>query len=255
MGMFYNNATCDIYIGQGAGRKLMRDLDNAKRSVKIVSPFLSPFLISKLIDIHNRKIIVELITTDTIEDFYVDSRKNIYQLIQQQREVDVSAVQRKARLNLKRITFVGLGIVFFLLSLVSMYLLQNLQMGLLLIPAFISFFIARNFNLRLKKISIYNYSYHQLFPFRVFSSRDVSHKYLPFIHGKIYLIDDEIAYLGSLNFTGGGTMNNYETRIRITDLKAVKTMSAEFASLFNTASFPQRDIALWGKDLYGEPLN
>ena len=254
MGMFYNNATCDIYIGQGAGRKLMRDLDNAKHSVKIVSPFLSPFLISKLIDIHNRKISVELITTDTIEDFYVDSRKNIYQLIQQQREVDVPAVRYKSRLNFKRITFIGLGIAMSLLSLVSIYLLHNLQMGLLLIPAFVLFFIARHFNLRLKKISIYNYSYHQLFPFRVYSSRDESNKYLPFIHGKIYLIDDEIAYLGSLNFTGSGTVNNYETRIRVTDLNAVKTMSAEFTSLFNSNNFPQRDIALWGKELYGEPL-
>ncbi len=47
--MFYNGANCDIYIGKGAGKKLLHDIRNAKASIKIVSPYLSPFLISKLI--------------------------------------------------------------------------------------------------------------------------------------------------------------------------------------------------------------
>ena len=39
MRTFFNGANCDIYIGQGAGKKLLDDITNAKRSVKIVSPF------------------------------------------------------------------------------------------------------------------------------------------------------------------------------------------------------------------------
>ena len=37
MRTFFNGANCDIYIGQGAGKKLLDDITNAKRSVKIVS--------------------------------------------------------------------------------------------------------------------------------------------------------------------------------------------------------------------------
>ena len=79
--MFYNGANCDIYIGKGAGKKLLNDIRNAKKSIKIVSPYLSPFLISELISIRKRNLDVELITTDNIEDFYGNYEKNIHQLI------------------------------------------------------------------------------------------------------------------------------------------------------------------------------
>ncbi len=68
--MFYNGANCDIYIGKGAGKKLLNDIRNARKSVKIVSPYLSPFLITELINFRKRNLEVELITTDNIEDFY-----------------------------------------------------------------------------------------------------------------------------------------------------------------------------------------
>jgi len=53
--MFLNNTNCDVYMGTGAGKKLMEDIENAKSSVKILSPFLSPFLVRKLIDLNNEK--------------------------------------------------------------------------------------------------------------------------------------------------------------------------------------------------------
>ena len=37
--MFYNGANCDIYIGKGAGKKLLNDIRNAQKSIKIVSPY------------------------------------------------------------------------------------------------------------------------------------------------------------------------------------------------------------------------
>ena len=86
MGMFYNGAYCDIYIGKGAGKKLLSDIRNARKSVKIVSPYLSPFLITELINFKKRNLKVELITTDNIEDFYGNLEKNIHQLIKQNRD-------------------------------------------------------------------------------------------------------------------------------------------------------------------------
>ena len=42
-----------------------------------------------------------------------------------------------------------------------------------------------------------------------------------FIHNKIYVIDNQIAYLGSMNLTSNGMSSNVETRIRISDIGIV----------------------------------
>ena len=76
-----------------------------------------------------------------------------------------------------------------------------------------------------------------------------------FIHSKIYLIDDQIVYLGSLNFTASGTKHNYETRIRTTDSNAIKEIKDELYQLLNHSNLPERDIQYWGKQLYKEPIN
>jgi len=76
-----------------------------------------------------------------------------------------------------------------------------------------------------------------------------------FIHSKIYLIDDKIAYMGSLNFTSSGTKHNYETRIRTEDASAIKEIKDEFYQLMNNFHLPERDIQRWGRELYVEAIN
>jgi hypothetical protein len=39
--MYFNNTNCDLYIGTGAGKKLLEEIARAESSVKIVSPFVS----------------------------------------------------------------------------------------------------------------------------------------------------------------------------------------------------------------------
>ena len=95
--MFYNGAKCDIYIGKGAGKKLLLDIRNARKSIKIVSPYLSPFLISELISFRKRNLEVELVTTDNIEDFYGKYERNIHKLIIQNRETDKEAEEKREK--------------------------------------------------------------------------------------------------------------------------------------------------------------
>ena len=76
-----------------------------------------------------------------------------------------------------------------------------------------------------------------------------------FIHSKIYLIDERIAYLGSLNFTVSGTKHNYETRVRITDSIALREISDEFDQLMNHSHLPECNTQIWGQQLYTEPIN
>ena len=253
--MYFNQAVCDVYIGIGAGKKLMQEIGNAKRSVKIVSPFLSPVLVRKLINLHYKNIEVQLITVDTIEDFYGDRQKNIHQLIFQDRTIDKQAETQRSKWR-KRKQFLFIILIFLVLVLIATAILIQERMVLWgFMPLLPVWFTIRYYSSKIRSAKIYNYSYSQLFPFKVFTTPESNSYSHPFIHSKIYLIDDEIAYLGSLNFTHNGTRNNYETRIRIADRKAIKELNAEFDTLFANENYLEKELSEWGRELYLEPLN
>ncbi|WP_294287379.1 phospholipase D family protein [uncultured Chryseobacterium sp.] len=253
MGIFYNNAVCDIYIGKSAGVKVMQDIRSARRNVKIVSPYLSPVLIKELIDLHSRGIQIRLITSDEIEDFY-GYDKNIHKLIIQHKHVDEKA--KEIRDNLLSLSgtllfaMIGLGVVL----LPLMYLLNNFKLAYGFIAVILMFFVRDAVVKKIKKTKVYHYTYKQLFPFKVFvspNSGNATHK--TFVHSKIYIIDDEIAYIGSLNFTKSGMRDNHETRIRTTDPEAVAKIIEEVKEVFYHSRLPERDIQFWGSQLYEEP--
>lgn len=253
--MFYNGAKCDIYIGKGAGKKLLYDIQNARKSVKIVSPYLSPFLIAELIKFRNRNLEVELITSDNIEDFYANYEKNITKLINQNRETDQIAVEKREKWKdtSKILTYIGFGLLIILVAIG--YYLKDPKITLGLIPIIIIFLVVKRYKNKIKNTRIYSYWYSQLFPFKVYMSPDKSDQSDTFIHSKIYLIDDKIAYLGSLNFTSSGTKHNYETRIRTEDPNAINEIKDEIYQLLNHSHLPEKDIQYWGKELYKEPIN
>jgi len=249
--MFYNNAVCDIYIGSGAGKKLVNDIKNAKRSVKIVSPYLSPYLISELIYLRNKNINIKLITTNNIEDFYGDREKNIYKLIIQNRNTDTNKQKTRDKWIsfTKRLSYIFFSSIVLLISFA--YYFEDIKVFLGFVPITIIFFIQNLYRLKIKNLQIYSYYYTQLFPFKVYAAKEKA----SLIHSKIYLIDDQIAYLGSLNFTQSGTQFNHETRIRTTDLNAVKEIKNEIDLLFENSNMLAADIQLWGKNIYNEPIN
>jgi len=255
MGMFYNGANCDIYIGKGAGKKLLNDIRNAQKSIKIVSPYLSPFLITELIKFRKRNLDVELITTDNIEDFYGSYDKNIHKLINQNIETDEIAVEKREKWKdiSKILSYIGFGLLIILIGIA--YYIKDIKTAFGLIPIIILFLVVKLYKNKIKNKRIYSYWYSQLFSFKVYMSPDKSDQSDTFIHSKIYLIDDQIAYLGSLNFTSSGTKHNYETRIRTEDPNAIQEIKDEIYKLMNHSHLPERDIQFWGSQLYKEPIN
>lgn len=253
--MFYNNAVCDIYIGKSAGAKLLQDIRNAKRNVKIVSPYLSPSLIKELIFLHNKGINISLITSDEIEDFY-GYDKNINKLIVQKRHVDEKAKQSRDHLiSLSgTLLFVIIGLALVIVPLIFLLKEWKFAYGFILV---VLLFFVRDFVVRqIKNKRIYHYTYKQLFPFKVFISPNNGNSFnKTFIHSKIYVIDDEIAYMGSLNFTGKGIKDNHETRIRTTDPHAVAKIAEEVNEIFFNSNLAERDLQFWGSQLYPESIN
>jgi phosphatidylserine/phosphatidylglycerophosphate/cardiolipin synthase-like enzyme len=99
---------------------------------------------------------------------------------------------------------------------------------------------------------IYFYSYYPLFKLKVFySDKEGKGEYL--IHSKIYVIDNNIAYLGSANFTYTGFNKSYESVIYIKDRDAVRKISQEVDNLYNNSNLYYKDIQEWGKQIYSEP--
>lgn len=253
--MFYNGANCDIYIGKGAGKKLKDDMYNAKSSVKIISPYLSPYLIKELINLKHRGIEVQLVTVDEIEEYRNSREKNIYELIRQHRQTDETAQTKRNKWK-KSMTILLVSLIIASISLIgAFYYLRNNDLLLGIAPVLILLFAYLFCRSKYNNKRIYHYSYSQLFPFKVFMSPDKHPHSDTFIHGKIYIIDDAIVYMGSLNLTISGTKHNYETRIRTTDYEAIKKVKDEFYDLFYNSSIPEVNIQSWGSYLYQEPIN
>ncbi|UYW02386.1 phospholipase D family protein [Flavobacterium agricola] len=256
MSAFFNGVNCDIYIGRGAGKKLLDEINKAKKNVKIISPYLSPSLMKELIQLNEKGIEVNLITSDKIDDFYGNYEKNNYKLIKQHRSKDVKA-ERIRNKWIQIHMFLLYGIIGLFLGMITLLnFTKNLKFLYLTFPILLLFIIKNNFQKRIKNYRIYSYSYSKLFPFKVFVSPHKSGVYEDmFIHSKIYIIDDELVYLGSLNFTDKGTKSNHETRIRITDKEAILKVIEEYNSLFYNSNLPERDAIYLGRELYREPIN
>jgi len=168
---FRNSVETDIYVGRSAGKMLKRDIEFSQKSVKVISPFLSPDYINMLIQQKKHGIDVRLITSDEIED-YKNFRKNeriITQLIQQERHVDTKAKRVRDKMIKANKVILALWIAGFVLSFYSFD--NNFPETIWIFGAAIILLITFGImqtNIRTK--TIYSYSYHELFPFRVFTS-------------------------------------------------------------------------------------
>ncbi len=253
--MWFNQAKCDIYMGRGAGKKLLHEIGNAQRSVKISSPYLSPKLVEELIWLHKKGIKVTLITSDTLDGSNGRQERSLKPLIVQHQNLDERANAQMNRLKtmekvLRYSSVVGLVVLILLL-----YATKNFAFLIALPVPLVLYWISRAIKRKVHSQQIYSYSYKSLFPFKVYIAPDARRINDMFIHGKIYIIDGHTAYLGSLNFTESGTKYNYETRIRITDVEAVQKIDAEFEELYHHDSLAFFGIEQWGSYLYPESLN
>ena len=242
-------------MGTGAGTKLLKEIGNAQRSVKISSPYLSPKMVDELVWLHKKGIKVTLITSDKFDSRSYRQEKSIQPLVVQNRHLDEEANRIRERwLFTQKALLVGsialtlLLVILFLTSNNSTYIFA---FGII----FILFLGSRYARRKTKKTKIYSYTYSPLFPFKVFIAPDSYRINDMFIHGKIYIIDGHTAYLGSLNFTESGTKHNYETRIRITDIEVVRKIEEEFDALYDHPDLAFFGIEEWGRSIYDEPIN
>jgi len=227
-----------IYIGRGAGKEIHESIRNAKKSVKIVSPYTTAEYIKDLISLHKKGVDVTLITCDNIEtNPYSDFRPS--DLIKKEEIINPGAKKtKKAILSALIITFAALLMVLlsYLIFLSSLLLILT---GILLIAGFIlliSYFF----------IPDYSYKYTPLFRIKVFDSHSGKNPHsTELIHSKIFIIDDSVCFLGSANLTYSGFKTHYETTIRIDDPRAIYDISEEVEKLYNSNELRAKSVEEW----------
>jgi len=227
-----------IYIGKEAGKEILSEIKNAKKSVKIVSPYTSPDYIKELISLHKKGVDVTLITCDNIEtNSYSDFRAS--DLVKKEKIINSQAEKTKKLILSYLIMAFGIFMMtlfFYLLSLSQFLLILT---GILLITGLIlliSYFF----------IETYSYKYEPIFRIKVFDSHSGKNPHsTELIHSKIFIIDESVCFLGSVNITYSGFKTHYETAIRVDDKNAVSDISAEVERLYDSNELRGKSVEEW----------
>jgi phosphatidylserine/phosphatidylglycerophosphate/cardiolipin synthase-like enzyme len=244
---------CELYIGRGAGKEIENAVRNAKKSIYIISPFLSPRLVDLLIKKNEEGVEVKLITCVDFANRFTDKYTDIYKkLVRQNVTEDQKALNKRSRL---RKVSTLLALIAFLLLGAGYIDLYN-QPAILFITAAVlgvASLLVWNYS---SNVAIYYYSYSSVFKTKTivdYVNSEISDDYCYLPHAKAYILDEELAYLGSLNFTEKGLNFSYESRMKITDRETVVKLVREFYWLGENDRTRYQDITKLGSKFYQEP--
>ena len=237
----------EIYLGKNAGKEILRDIKGAMKSVKIISPYSSPQYIDELVNLAERGFKVTLITSDDIkEGDGKHSNFNHKQIIMQKRHTN----EKKEEIRNKGKKFSSFAFILNVIPLLLFFFMEFHFWILIVFLAGITL-ISLGGYFYFKEMRIYTYSYYTLFRLKVFHS---GYRGKELVHSKVYVIDDKVAYVGSVNFTYYGMDNNYECAVKIKDKNAVQDLSKEIEKLYDS-NLVSKNIQNWGRSLYPEPKN
>lgn len=239
---------CLMYLGTNAGGNVYNDMLHAAQTVVVVSPFVSKENIELLLKKHQQGINVMLITSTNFEGN--NGAKHIYRkLITQSQHTSV---------NKKRWRIVGM-VFSYLLLLAGLFIgsygeyINNTDYVWAFTAVPLSLLLIFLFN----SLRVFTYSYTANMPFHVIASpyADSLTSNQVFVHSKIYVIDGNVAYLGTADFTKAGFSSHYETMFKITDSYTVSNIYHEINEIISDKSRLFRDINYIGSRIYPEPVN
>lgn len=219
-----------IYLGRGKGYQILNTIKQAKSSVKIVSPYLSPDYIKELINLHNKGIKITLITCDNLEtNSWSDFKPG--DIIKKEKTLNPKLKQIKQKINLASLISLSIFLLFFPLFFFSLFYIPLLLLILTIII----------FSYRYLIID-YTYTYTPIFRLKIFDSKSgINPRSTNLVHSKIFLIDNKILYLGSANFTYSAFKTHYETIIKVLDKTAINDIDKEIEELYSSKELKERD--------------
>ena len=227
---FLEGISCDIYVGKKAGISVRNAIRKAKKSITVISPFLSGDMITEdIFEALNKDVQVNIISKDN-ERIYPFLKKNLYS-------------QNPILGSEKWLFLLGKSLLIFFYIIFSIAVLEiftsfifDVSFTKNILPIsknnFLAFTIIFGIlTLFLRKLTI-NHEFYS-------SKRDNFNVHILEksynLHSKIYIIDSKIAFLGSLNFTTTGFLFNHETCIRITDKSVIRHLNNVYKDLIKTS--------------------
>lgn len=239
---------CGIFLGQNAGDEIYKAITKAQESITILSPYVDPNYAELLVQAKNRGVNVLLLTgTDFAGE---KKKKDAYERLVVQTKI-VNHKSKKIRLY-GRIVSALLSLSTFACAYIAYkYGISDLYWALAALP------ITLESGRRFYDMRVYSYEYETLIPICLLVSpydQRISENQL-FVHSKIYIIDQEVMFLGSVNFTEKGFRNNYECCVSTIDIDAIASVEGEIIDLMQTDGVYYRDINFIGSLVYPEPKN
>lgn len=266
----------ELYIGKGAGKRLLSCIENSKSCIKVFSPFTSANFLELIFSKADQGIQVECVTqiiSDT-ESPYSETDKfglgRVYQqFIKQHTRMNPEKKEEKEYYSGRAKTYKSLsflfGILLFILLTggVSLSFLgdshpvlkhnQYFLFGMISLSCFILLYLSQKFSRKAKhtkniaeSIKISNHSYTLTKNFYIIPKNTPPHIF-PFPHLKLIIIDNRVAFLGSLNFTNSGLNNNLESCIRIDDLATIQQLTDCYTELYEHAKQHSFSVQYLGK--------
>lgn len=254
----------EIYLGRNSGTQIENDIFNAKKEILILSPYISSNKIDLLLNAKQRDIDVRLVFGDKDLVNKPDGKTSLATLIRQHQEKDNAAIEsRRKKLKANKILisiFIILSILWFFAMAFMFYSSINNKLLSPINIAVMYMFIAvplyliikslynKRKNIKRTRVNQYHYTDNLKFKYLREYSPDM------FIHSKLYVIDREIAYVGSVNFTNNGFGSNFETRVRITKKDTISDLIACFNSIYDDSyKYPAYQTQWLGEQIYYEP--
>ncbi len=234
----------DVYLGKDAGKPILAALKNAKGSIRVMSPYLGAALVDVLLAKAAEGLSVRLLTSSEFEERGEASARRL--IVQKRRARPVARAFRALG------SFLALAVLAASLAAWgygSWRGPEELRLAWMAAPpALLVFFL-------LRRLRVSSYSYEPRIPMACVVSPNTDGRgpgrFL--LHAKLYVIDEEIAFLGSVNFTRAGFSANYESRVAVRDPEAVFQLADEFDRMFASQEAQYRAIADIGRMVFEEP--
>lgn len=240
----------NVYVGIGAGKPIREGLDNAKRCIDIISPYLTHEYANYLVKRHKEGVEVNLVTS---ADFTTDKKEReaiVRALIEQRREEIQGAKSKCSRYKIYGICLMCIAALaassnfwnIFPVAIPGCFVVA----GILTIVAVFIFHEA-------SKIRLYSYRYVPRINLMAYVPGNTEIENDSFaMNSKVYVFDRIHAYLGSIDLTTSSFNHNCETRIDVEDEQASFELSETVRDMIQSPWGKVKEYDEIGREFFEE---
>jgi len=232
--LFENGISGDIYMGRGSGKKIQESIENAKRRIWVMSPYISPETVNILFDKYDRDVNIKIFTNEREVEKVRKGQSKASNFIVESSSADHKKLTKYIIFLVSTVLLGFFGTFLVVQNLLKSPILIVDTSNLIGFGMLVAAYFLFKTSLRTKFM---NYSYASKLP--IYFLKDPYASYtadqrekIPYVHSKVYLIDDEV-FFGSVNFTNEGFTTNIETRFRTESKVVIEKVVEMFLKIQN----------------------